>query len=1564
MVEPLALFALELHRPCAVAAATWGHFTDTGTPDAREVVLVRQGGSCGSTLECWSYQSSLGKLQRVEASGAGVVDATFARVGNLATWRIANQPDLLVVVADSGVLSVLSWQSEKAEDTAEPSSGWMCLTSAVFSKPGTRANRPGSFLAIDEQGQACVIAALDGTLYAFTMTTRSAEKSLERAQPRRRTRSQRQTTREVTCPPPTAGSTERSSHGRRFHRQRKRPVSDTVDVLSDGRESESELEGDAQVKHRDDPDDQEDDEDAVRARTTWEVSAPMECLSEETAAFDVCACLGLVAVSDLEEDQHPQFVMLADGFAPDAASGRQPVKDRRLMLVQVDCKSQTMQQSVASEPLVSHAYGLYSLADRMVLVVTLTAIEVWQLCHEASAADKRSSFASTLSSTGSFQCLGKTALPNRVGTALPPKQQGIVFSRDSFFALASSESSAWALPHVLITAAVLWESASSDAYLYVILGDEDGCLYLLTIDFQAATRARPQAVLSYRFLQRMPAPVSAFCFLTSTDVLLVMEEGEHVVLRLPWPPKVPAGAATTASSLSDDAAPETTLAPGRESESAPEQEENTPAKNRILVQDTLPCHHPVTTSLLVPSLRVGSAQERPAQAPWHLLCGSAGTRPSDTPLWTVMPARDTVALAQCPVNGRAQRLFTLPWPPEATISDSPDTSYSNPWTCTEEVETLLLVSFTQETQVYRFQDLRLDEAPNLGFAHDTSTIHAGVLFGGEPAAAPCWVQVHDHGVRLVPLPAAGSEKALGIEVYATSTAQQHIVAADSTVSQLLLLLADGQLVYLMTSATEWPSTPEQTPKAGANATPLLVGFGPSGVNRASANPRTRTTSPVDTPSSSPTFRALACCLSPPEDNWSSFMAYIEAGNPATLCICRLPGRSESVSVQPLYNIALSQPAASMLMVQRPPAAVYDLWIGCENGSLLRLEAVDLSERRPSESGPTPRIRSYALDNGALRLHRVRVPRGLGTEAMLVLGTGTWMVPCSSRMLLWSNPYPVNMEALLDVASFALPQGRPTIDPAEQNEAIAVFPAATALAALSSEGRMLQLFCFSETDSIRNALTFRPVVPMAMTSNHFPSEDQVRHCVRKLCWILPNRLAAVASSTESNHTWQTQLSLCKSHHQDDAESEFTPDQASSPWLLLQSVQVMGERAWPRTYVTAMTSIPASRSVSNEQETAPTRFYLVVALAPAPTGELEPPVEEMSLPCNALLLTFLVERQDRSNLPWKLTLADRLAFPEPIGAMEPFLGHLLIAHGHHLALYGRTSHTWQPLVDRSRPLRHPIVALATNEETRRIFVADLQEGVHLFKHYPEENRLAVVAEDTQRRWIHRLHTLDADTVVIADKFGTISVLRLWAESSAAIEDDPSCGRLAERYFGHPQLARPWIARFVTECVFQLGSVVTSLQAWGRSKEHADGSNEGRPECSEGILYGTIDGAFGMLVPFRSTAEWEMMKHLEAEMMTYWTDQGRSSHAAQAAHRWNLLHSSVLRFHGGGVEPARHVVNGQLCGLFLDVEPELQQRIAGRVLGLREPFTVNEAHQAVALLVATLERLYERVLLLRGK
>lgn len=184
--------------------------------------------------------------------------------------------------------------------------------------------------------------------------------------------------------------------------------------------------------------------------------------------------------------------------------------------------------------------------------------------------------------------------------------------------------------------------------------------------------------------------------------------------------------------------------------------------------------------------------------------------------------------------------------------------------------------------------------------------------------------------------------------------------------------------------------------------------------------------------------------------------------------------------------------------------------------------------------------------------------------------------------------------------------------------------------------------------------------------------------------------------------------------------------------------------------------------------------------------------------------------------------------------------------------------------------------------RVYAGDGQESMYFLKYKKSDNTFYVFADDIVPRHITAALHLDYDTMAGADRFGNIFVSRLPQEVSAQVEDDPTGGKYAAQtgvLGGAPHKLQTINNFHVGEAVMALQRAV--LQPGGR----------------ELIVYGTINGAIGVLFPFTSKEDCDFFQHLEMHM--------RQEHAPLMG-RDHLAYRSFYF-------PVKDVVDGDLCEQF---------------------------------------------------
>ncbi|XP_018578281.1 splicing factor 3B subunit 3 isoform X2 [Anoplophora glabripennis] len=197
-------------------------------------------------------------------------------------------------------------------------------------------------------------------------------------------------------------------------------------------------------------------------------------------------------------------------------------------------------------------------------------------------------------------------------------------------------------------------------------------------------------------------------------------------------------------------------------------------------------------------------------------------------------------------------------------------------------------------------------------------------------------------------------------------------------------------------------------------------------------------------------------------------------------------------------------------------------------------------------------------------------------------------------------------------------------------------------------------------------------------------------------------------------------------------------------------------------------------------------------------------------------------------------------------------------------------------------------------KRIFVSDVQESVFMVRYKRNENQLIIFADDTHPRWITCKTVLDYDTVATADKFGNIAILRLPPNVSDDVEEDPT---------GHKALWDRGLLNGASQkadtiSTFHVGETVTWLQKATLI-----------PGGSESLIYTTLSGTVGVLVPFTSHEDHDFFQHLEMQM--------RSENPPLCGRD----HLSFRCYYF----PVKNVIDGDMCEQYNSLEPAKQKSIA---------------------------------------
>uniref|UniRef100_A0A1Y1LL99 RSE1/DDB1/CPSF1 C-terminal domain-containing protein n=1 Tax=Photinus pyralis TaxID=7054 RepID=A0A1Y1LL99_PHOPY len=197
-------------------------------------------------------------------------------------------------------------------------------------------------------------------------------------------------------------------------------------------------------------------------------------------------------------------------------------------------------------------------------------------------------------------------------------------------------------------------------------------------------------------------------------------------------------------------------------------------------------------------------------------------------------------------------------------------------------------------------------------------------------------------------------------------------------------------------------------------------------------------------------------------------------------------------------------------------------------------------------------------------------------------------------------------------------------------------------------------------------------------------------------------------------------------------------------------------------------------------------------------------------------------------------------------------------------------------------------------RRIFVADVQESIYMVRYKKHENQLIIFADDTHPRWITCTSVLDYDTVATADKFGNIGIVRLPPNTTDDVDEDPT----GNKSLWDRGLLNGASQKADTIATFHVGETVTWLQKATLI-----------PGGWESLIYTTVSGSVGVLVPFTSHEDHDFFQHLEMHM--------RSENSPLCGRD----HLSFRSYY----YPVKNVIDGDLCEQYNSLEPSKQKSIA---------------------------------------
>lgn len=245
-----------------------------------------------------------------------------------------------------------------------------------------------------------------------------------------------------------------------------------------------------------------------------------------------------------------------------------------------------------------------------------------------------------------------------------------------------------------------------------------------------------------------------------------------------------------------------------------------------------------------------------------------------------------------------------------------------------------------------------------------------------------------------------------------------------------------------------------------------------------------------------------------------------------------------------------------------------------------------------------------------------------------------------------------------------------------------------------------------------------------------------------------------------------------------------------------------------------------------------------------------------------------------------------------AMCPFQNRIAIGMKKTVRVYAIGK---KQLLKKCENKQMPTFVSSISAHENRLFVGDAHQSMTFMKYHRIDNRLTIFADCTGPKSIICTGVVDHNTVACGDKFGNLCIFRLPESVNEDIDDDPT---------GVKSLwDRGWLggSSQKAECIasFYVGEIVTSIQLVKLASGFA--------EC---LLYTTIFGSIGVLIPFTtSKEEYDFFQTLEMHM--------RSENSPLCGRD----HLSFRSYYF----PVKAVIDGDLCQQFMSLEAAKQRQIA---------------------------------------
>lgn len=244
-----------------------------------------------------------------------------------------------------------------------------------------------------------------------------------------------------------------------------------------------------------------------------------------------------------------------------------------------------------------------------------------------------------------------------------------------------------------------------------------------------------------------------------------------------------------------------------------------------------------------------------------------------------------------------------------------------------------------------------------------------------------------------------------------------------------------------------------------------------------------------------------------------------------------------------------------------------------------------------------------------------------------------------------------------------------------------------------------------------------------------------------------------------------------------------------------------------------------------------------------------------------------------------------------ALCAFQGRLLAGCGRILRIY---DYGKKKMLRKCENKHIPYQIVNIQAMGHRIYVSDAQESVFFLRYRRPENQLIIFADDTHPRWVSATTLLDYDTIVVGDKFGNVSVQRLPQSVTDDVDEDPT----GTKSLWDRGLLSGASQKSENISCFHVGEIVMALQKATLI-----------PGGSEALIYSTLSGTVGALVPFTSREDFDFFQHLEMHMRNENPPLCGRDHLSYRSAYYSV----------------KNVLDGDLCEQYLSIDFAKQKAIA---------------------------------------